>query len=78
MDKHESEILLQCCRKLKTSALSNLADICQLLGHSFNRYHHEASASRLEGASTIIINIPSDEGSECGTILMVYTREHHI
>ena len=26
---------------VRASALSNLADICQLLGHSFHRYHHE-------------------------------------
>ena len=33
---------------VRASALSNLADICQLLGHSFNRYHHEASARHLQ------------------------------
>ena len=26
---------------VRASALSNLADICHLLGHSFHRYHHE-------------------------------------
>ena len=33
---------------VRASALSNLADICQLLGHSFSRYHHEASARHLQ------------------------------
>ena len=26
---------------IRASALSNLANICQLLGHSFGNYHHE-------------------------------------
>ena len=30
---------------IRASALSNLADICQLLGHSFGNYHHEVSAT---------------------------------